>query len=643
MKTAATGQHADPMAAVEAHWRSFRTGLRLVHTVAALRIGGDPEAEAAALHAVASSPAFALFGPPARPRWTDRPAVPGRSGGAARADDAHLARGRWLVDRVTRGVEQARSALPAVVRGDLAGAPEQAVVLWWLHVVLGVGLRDLPEAQRNDIEPPLGGRDLVQKIEGRLWLNAKPTGRAAPGLAALFHDVQAALRDRFPTRSETAAPEAAASEAAASEAAASEADDPDGQADGQADELARGHFGYEWHRARQMGLSAGTELLTLLSVLAPDPLRVSFLSAAWGPLPPPLRELAASTAASARVLRELLDRGLLLPLVDDGVQRIVMPAAMHALPAERLSAAERRRWTNVALRFLSVALREDTHDHDSWPEWHDAEPHVLKVVDEAESYGEGLPEAAHLMDRLCVHHRIRDTGSEAALAAGTRAVRLYRTAGVPDKRLYATYLINYALAVQRARGAEAALAPMREGVDLASRRPHDEYAAALNLYASVLAAAGQPERADKEFRRALAVARECHTVGGTQEDAAEVAMVLNDYATHLLRHGGPGPEVAEWVLELLAEAEQLTGPDAYGIEQILLNRAGALRRLHHLEEARDVLLPLAERSERWGTPTLIALAAFADAADTLRDLGDPRHTHYLRRAHEIDDQLSAED
>ncbi|MFG1808378.1 hypothetical protein [Streptomyces sp. NPDC049040] len=615
VKTAATGEDADPVAAVEAHWRSFRAGLRLVHTVAAQRIGGDSQAEAEALRAVAASPAFAVFGPAGGARRTDP------SQRARRGDDPDLARGRWLVDRVTRGVEQARDALPSVVRGGLAGSPEQAVVLWWLHVVLGVRLEDLAGAQRNDIEPPLAGRDLDQKIEGRMWLSAKPTGRARPGLAALFHEVQAALRNRFPTRSAAVAPEIA----------------------DEAEELARGHFGYEWHRARHMGPPAGTDLLTLLSMLAPEPLRVSFLSAAWGPLPPPLRELAASTAMLAGVLRELLDRGLLLPPpCDDGVARVVMPAAMHALPAERLDAAERRRWANIALRFLSVALREDTHDHDSWPEWRDAEPHVLRLVDQAEEYGEGLPEAANLMDRLSVYHRVRDADPEAALAAGARAVRLYETAGVPVKRLHATYLINYALAVQRAQGADAALAPMREGVELASHTPHDEYAGALNLYASLLATAGQPERADEEFRHALAVARECHAAGGTQEDAAELASVLNDYAAHLMRHGGSGSEAATRALVLLAEAEQLTGPDAYGIEQILLNRADALRRLHRLEEARDILLPLVDLCEQWDEPTYLLFAALADAADTLRDLGDPRHTDYLRRAHEVDDELAAE-
>ncbi|MEW2521033.1 hypothetical protein [Actinacidiphila alni] len=615
VKTASTGGDADPAASVEAHWRSFRAGLRLVHTVAALRIGGDPEAEAEALRAVAASPAFAVFGPAGGARRTD----PARRAG--RGDDPDLARGRWLVDRVTRGVEQARGTLPSVVRGGLAGSPEQAVVLWWLHVVLGIRLEDLAEAQRNDIEPPLAGRDLLQKIEGRMWLSAKPTGRARPGLAALFHEVQAALRNRFPTRTATAAPEMA--------------DD--------ADELARGHFGYEWHRARQVGPPAATELLTLLSVLAPEPLRVSFLSAAWGPLPPPLRELGTSTAMLAGVLRELLDRGLLLPLPPrgDGVQRIVMPATMHALPAGMLGPAERRRWANIALRFLSVALREDTHDHDSWPEWRDAEPHVLRLVDRAEEYGEGLPEAANLMDRLSVYHRVRDADPEAALTAGARAVRLYETAGVPVRRLHATYLINHALAMQRARGADAALAPMREGVELASHTPHDEFAGALNLYASLLATAGQPERAGEEFRHALAVARECHAAGGTQEDAAELASVLNDYAAHLMRHGGSGPEAATQALALLAEAEQLTGPDAYGTEQILLNRADALRRLHRLEEARDVLLSLVDLCEQWDEPTYLLFAALADAADTLRDLGDPRHTDYLRRAHEVDDELAA--
>jgi tetratricopeptide (TPR) repeat protein len=578
-----------------ATWQEFRSGLRQVHTAVAYALHDDREGENEALRAVARAPVFDLFGP--------------------RDGCTEVERGRWLADRVARGVQQARDTAPAVVPGALGGAGGQALVLWCLHVVVGIPIEELGAAQAGDIDPPLQGRDLAQKIEGRMWLSARPTSRAEPAIVTLYHEVQAALRDRFPTREE-----------------------------GADEELARAHFGYEWRRLTQLGWEPERDLLTLLSTLAPAPLPVSFLADAWGPFPGPLRDLGSSTHLMALALRRLLDRGLLMVTSRDDNRLVAIPELMHPLPAGALEAAQRRRWANIALRFLGVALRGDTHDYDSWPEWRDARPHVLHLVALAEEYGEGLQEAADLMDRLSVFHRVR-TDDPDALTAARHALRLYEAAGNPGSGKHATYLTNYAMAVRAVEGPAAALEPVERALDIGANRPDADHAQTLNLYASILESAGRSRQAEEAFRQALDIARRVHEDTADEEDGEALAMVLNDYSVHLLRHapeqGTSARTVAGDVLRMLDEAENVSRPGGYGTEQIMLNRADALRRLDRPEEACQVLEQLVPLCEEWDEPTMLLFAALVALAEVLSDLGDPRHEEVLRRAHEVDDLLAA--
>ncbi len=607
-----------------ATWQEFRWSLRRVHTAVAYSLRDDPEAETEALRAVAHAAAFELFGP--HGTCTD------------------VERGRWLVDRVVRGVQRARDTVPEVVAGGLRDAAGQALVFWCLHVVVGIPLEELGAAQRGDIEPPLSGQDLTQKIEGRMWLSARPTGRAEPGLVTLYHEVQAALRERFPTR-----------------------EDHGGEG-----ELARAHFGYEWRRLARLGHEPERDLLTLLSTLAPDPLPVSFLADAWGPLPGPLRDLGSSTHLMAAALRRLLDRGLLLATSRDDVRLVRIPPLLHPLPVEHLDPVWRRRWADIGLRFLEVALRGDTHDPDSWPEWRYARPHVLRLVVLAEEYGQGFRTAADLMDRLSVFHRVRNDDPEAALDAARRAIRLFEAAPIRLSGKYATYLTNYAMAVRAVEGPEAALEPIERALDIergpaAEGRPAVEatargyadhadhtdhandadHAQTLNLYASILESAGRPRQAAEAFRHSLATARRGYEDTGGEEDAEALVMVLNDYSVHLLNHaaeqGTSARATAGDVLAMLDEAETVGPPGGYGTEQIMLNRAGALRRLDRPAEAREVLERLITLCEEWGEPTMLLFASLVALSEILADLDDPHHEEILRRAHEIDDLLTAPD
>jgi hypothetical protein len=77
---------------------------------------------------------------------------------------------------------------------------------------------------------------------------------------------------------------------------------------------------------------------------------------------------------------------------------------------------------------------------------------------------------------------------------------------------------------------------------------------------------------------------------------------------------------------MLDEAENVTRPGGYGTEQIMLNRADALRRLGRPEDARQVPEQLVALCEEWDEPTLLLFAALVDLAEVLTDLGAPPAT-----------------
>lgn len=199
------------------------------------------------------------------------------------------------------------------------------------------------------------------------------------------------------------------------------------------------------------------------------------------------------------------------------------------------------------------------------------------------------------------------------------------------------------MAVRAVDGPAAALEPMERALAVEEGRVDGDHAQTLNLYASLLAGAGHVRKAAAAFDDALATARRAHRDTGSDEDAGAVVMVLNDYSVHLLHHspeqGTTAQDVARDVLALLDEAESLGPPGGYGTEQIMLNRAEALRRLGRHEEARAELERLVAACEEWDEPTLLLFAALVGLAEVLDDLDDPRHAQVLRRAHEVDDLL----
>ncbi|MFF9778913.1 hypothetical protein ACF1HJ_35385 [Streptomyces sp. NPDC013978] len=200
------------------------------------------------------------------------------------------------------------------------------------------------------------------------------------------------------------------------------------------------------------------------------------------------------------------------------------------------------------------------------------------------------------------------------------------------------------MALRAGEGPVAALESVERALAVEANRSDADHAQMLNLYASILESAGRSQEADQAFRQALALARSLHEDTSSDEDAEAPAMVLDDYAVHLLRHapeqGDSARSTAGEGLRILDEAENVTRPGGYGTEQIMLNRAVALRRLDRLEDARQVLEELVALCEEWDEPTMLLFASLVELAEVLSDLEDPRHEKVLRRAHEVDDLLA---
>jgi hypothetical protein len=172
---------------------------------------------------------------------------------------------------------------------------------------------------------------------------------------------------------------------------------------------------------------------------------------------------------------------------------------------------------------------------------------------------------------------------------------------------------------------------------------HIEYAESLNVYASMLSTARRHSAADRAFQEALAILRRIERPSDPDFVEGVLREILNDYASHLLRRDpAGGVAAAQQALTLLDEAITVGDPDGYGVEQVMLNRAEAQRRLGDRAAARHTLTGLVDRCQEAGRgePSLVLLDALAQLAEVLRELGHPGHAEVLRRAYEVDAALA---
>ncbi|AHH98611.1 hypothetical protein KALB_5249 [Kutzneria albida DSM 43870] len=300
-------------------------------------------------------------------------------------------------------------------------------------------------------------------------------------------------------------------------------------------------------------------------------------------------------------------------------------------------AARGLHWTGAVLRFLTHALRPDTHHSDSWPEWEVAFPHVTAVCTAAEQGKIQLGDVAYLLDRTSVYAREAAEDPDLATELAEHAADLAVT--LEDAELISHCLGNLALAHRAAnriaeaiRASEKSIACVAEafGID------NEKYAESLTVHAGILAAGGRTSEAAQAHDWSVKILKKLHAKRPSDVVRGLLVEALNDHASHLLSTGGP----VQLGRQLLEEANRLLKRGEYGWTQVTLNLARACRESGDAEDARDRLVDLRDYCESNAlNPSLVLLAVVADLAEVYHELGDRRAAATLREAHRVDNAL----
>jgi tetratricopeptide (TPR) repeat protein len=478
------------------------------------------------------------------------------------------------------------------------------------------GARKTPEGARRLVPHPVRtsartrrdpSQALRMRILATMWLPGnRPRADARQGIESLYYAVTAALQTN-------------------------ELDGPP--------TLADASFDYEWERLLRDRPREERQLVTLLSFLAPAPLPLSTLASGWEALPSPLRRVVTDPTSLASLVTGLSERGLLAVDRDTVTCSAETQQQVHA----RLNGRSQRTACAFALRFLRAALPLNTHHHGSWKTWKPALPHVSATTAHADRLTVRLFDAARLLDRKAVYHMDADLDAEAAIEDALSAIALSDRAGQPDAEYHAIYLANHAMALRQAGRLDAAIDVMDQSLQFHRERigvDDEEYASSLSIKAAMLSSRGQHNEAEQTHRQALASIRAVLARRPEPYVGGKLVEILNDYATHLLRHAAQFPAADDAAVALLDEALDHIRRGDYGWQQVTTNRAKAARKRGNLHEAETILRDLVQYCEQEiGDPSYELFAALADLADVLKERGSPDYEAIYLRAHEVDDAI----
>ncbi|WP_422768996.1 tetratricopeptide repeat protein [Plantactinospora sp. WMMC1484] len=380
-------------------------------------------------------------------------------------------RGRWLVARI-------RSRLLDLERTAIASAADRAVRCWARYVDEGLTPIELHNAYPDLIlnaTPTSVATARRQRVQSLMWAGgARGDMDSFPGVLKLAAELRSALSTGL----------------------------PDGP------RMDATTFGYEWKRLAT-AVPAGRDLLQVLARLAPDhPFPNSLLREAGDCLPGLAEDACATPTALRETCAALRSRGL---LETDG-DRVSVPTTIAAHVVDQVTPEQAVHWTAAVLRFLTHALRPDTHHHDSWAEWEFGHPHVLAVCEAAERHQVQLNDVAYLLDRASVYLREGVEDPDGAAMLAERAVAV--AGAVEDRELIGNSLGNLALAHRAANRIADAVRIMTEAVNhdaVEYGTDHETYAESLTVHANLLDAAGHTADASRTHQQAVAILRTLHT------------------------------------------------------------------------------------------------------------------------------------
>lgn len=563
----------------EAAWRIMATGLVAVRDAVRKQYGGRTRGvERTALAKVADSAAFAGLGP------------------ALAADLPPADRGRWIVGRV-------RQRLLDLERAADMSPSGRAVRCWARYVDEGLSPAELHAAHADLIVNETPARTDVarrNRVQSLMWAGGARGDRdSLPGVLMLGAELRTALS----------------------------IDLPDGT------RMDATTFGYEWQRLVK-ALPGSQDLMQALARLAPDhAFPLALLRDAGDSLPGMAEVICASPERLRTTCAALQERGLLRR---DGVN-VMVPSGVSGHVTDQVSAQRGVHWDAAVLRFLTHALRADTHHSQSWPEWELGLPHVLALCEAAERHGVSLGDVAYLLDRASVYVREALEDAEQATALARHAADI--AAGQDDHELTGTCLGNLAMAHRMAGRRDEAIRCSEEGLEYVAKAvgtDAEEYAESLTVHGAILAAGGRSTEATEAHARAVEIARTLYGTRRSDRVRGLLVGAINDYAAHLMATG----ERQQAARDLFAEANRLLRKGEYGWTQVRLNLARASRAAGDLDGARDDLEDLRTYCvENNLNPSNTLVAVLRELAEVYEELGDGRHAATLREAHRVDNAL----
>ncbi|MCG5449640.1 hypothetical protein [Micromonospora hortensis] len=506
-------------------------------------------------------------------------------------------RASWIVGRI-------RGCLLDLERAVAGAAADRAIRCWARYIDEGLTPVELygayPHLIVNDI-PTDRATAQRQRVQSLMWAGgARGDKDSLPGVLRLAAELRTALST----------------------------DLPDGP------RMDATTFEYEWKRLATAAPN-GRDLLQVLARLAPaNPFPNSLLREAGDCLPGRAEVACASPTALREACTALRTRGLLD--IDGGHVSVPTNIAVHV--REQVTPQQDAHWTAAVLRFLTHALRSDTHHSDSWTEWESGYPHVLAVCRAAERHQVQLGDVAYLLDRASVYVREGVEDPDAATVLAERAVAI--ALAVQDRELTGDSLGNLALAHRAANRTADAIRTSTESLDhvaAAYGTGCETYAESLTVHANILAAAGRAADAAAAHEQAVGILRTLYGTCSTDHIRGLLVDALNDHAAHLLSSGAPTAAARK----LLDEANKLVRHGDYGWTQITLNLARACRAAGDLTEARDYLESLREHCVKTRlSVSTTHVCTVVDLAEVYSDLGDPRADATLREAHRLDNALA---
>lgn len=326
---------------------------------------------------------------------------------------------------------------------------------------------------------------------------------------------------------------------------------------------------------------AAIDLVTLCAFLSPDGVERDFLRASVGFLPMLLSGVVSDPSRTAGAV-DALSR---YSLADASNATIKMHRLVAGQARDRLTAADRMKWCEAAVRVAAGSFHFDSQDVSTWARCAEVLPHALGASGYAETLRVAPVLTAELLNSIGSYLYNRGEYHEARSVL-QRALNLMQPSVEATNPRLAAFANDLGRAEQRLGELDVAQRhfEMALKIDEATYGQDDPHVATVaNNLGTCLRVRGDREAARQQFEWALGVFQRHY---GDQH--GKVASVMNNLA-YALRGLGDLPGATQHFRNALRIAELSDGPSHPNVASILSNLGVCLRLARQVDSAREVL------------------------------------------------------